>query len=170
MKKLCYFLLFLFIGITSFAQKTEKLPRTPWEDIVLMNTYEGYLINNTKVSPHYSNDVTLKLEGNYTKKDSLAVSQIITKLDSLTETISIKFSKNKKASLKIFFLDTLVRDNRFNNIVSSEGTYDNGKRTSVSLYIYNRDRRKNEIFNFTIQARIAKNLVSGNFPISRRQK
>ena len=86
MKKLRYLLVFLIWGTTCFSQDHEKLPTKPWEEIVEMKS----TLNNTLEK--WEIDICVRLEGNYTKSDSIAIGNILKKLDALTETISIQFS------------------------------------------------------------------------------
>src|SRR5690606_21702635 len=121
MKKLLYFLMFLSIGAASFSQNQEKLPRAPWEDIVEMNN------NRYNSTTKWDTDVYVSLEGNYTQKDSLIIGEILKKLNTLTETIYIQFSKSEKPNFEIKFLDTALQEgnsyinSRYGSINMGEG-------------------------------------------------
>lgn len=159
MKKLCYFLLFLFISLKSFSQETEKLPKIPWEDIVEMNSQLFPKLSKWK------KDIFIKLEGNYTKKDSLEVDRVLKKLDTLTETISINFSKNRTANYKIKFLNEFIydKDSR-KNIVNGSVLKDSlGNINEGAFYIYLIDKSEAQIIK-SLESKLAKILIAGNFP------
>ena len=99
MKKLYYFLLFLLISFKSFSQETEKLPEIPWIDIVEINGQKYSLLKK------WNSNIKVQLEGNYTTTDSLNIAKILTELDTITESISIGFSKKDTPNLSISFLD-----------------------------------------------------------------
>jgi sensor histidine kinase YesM len=82
------------------SEETEKLPEMPWANIVEMNLVEGVSKTN------WQSDIYVKLQGFYTKEDSIIVSDAIRELDSLTETISIQFSPYSRGNLEIFIMDT----------------------------------------------------------------
>lgn len=90
MKTPFYFLLVLFLVSYCYAQDVETLPAQPWEELVEMNNNDYY------TNKRWKKNVNVKLEGSYTKEDSLYVKRILKKFDSITETITIKFpSRNK---------------------------------------------------------------------------
>lgn len=72
----------------------------PWANIAEMN-----LVPNLDETL-WKSDVFVKLQGFYTREDSLIVAKAIQELDSLTETISIRFSTHPRGNLEVFFLDT----------------------------------------------------------------
>ena len=100
MKKLLTFLLFCFFSTFCFSQETEKLPEMPWANIAEMNQVPN--LEETL----WKGNVFVKLQGFYTLEDSLIVAEAIQELDSLTETISIKFSTHPRGNLEVFFMDT----------------------------------------------------------------
>lgn len=156
MKKFSY-LLFLFIGFTSFAQEAEKLPKIPWEDIVEMNT-QGYdpIIK-------WNCDIHIKLEGIYTKSDSITVAKIVKKLDSLTETISIKISNREDSNLKLHFLDTLIfQGGNYNDVIYGSTNFKQGVVTKGRIYVYKIYKSDVEVQN-RLEARLAKTIVTGLF-------
>lgn len=159
MKKLYCFLLLSLVGLTSYAQEAEKLPRQPWEDIIEMNSHEYTPISK------WVTDVNVGLKGRYTKADSIAILNVVKKLDSLTESISITFLSTKEANLNVVFLDTLVRDKTFNNVVNggwgTDPNFENGY-SSGHVNIYKIDKSDEKIRK-TFECRLAKTLVSGNF-------
>lgn len=165
MKKLIYSLLFLLIGINCSSQNQEKLPVKPWEDIVEMNNNEYNSITK------WDTDIYINLEGNYTQEDSLIIAKILKKLDNLTETISIQFSKSEKPNFKIKFLDTALKEgngyttSRFGPIERGQGY------TSCELYIYKIDESDTDAeIRKSLESRIAKMLVGGSFAYPLREK
>jgi two-component sensor histidine kinase len=157
MKKSLYFLVFLTIGNYCFSQDQEKLPQKPWEDIVEMNSSKDNPITKWRT------DIKVKLEGSYTKTDSLAVAKILIKLDALTETISIKFSKTEEPNFKIKFLDTVVADKSGSNIINNRLNNTNGNGySSGELYIYTDDKTNVDIRK-SLESQIAKSLVGAWF-------
>ncbi|GAA3642433.1 sensor histidine kinase [Flavivirga jejuensis] len=157
MKKTAFFLFFLLIGSKCFAQETGRTPIKYWEEIVEINSYKHDKLKR------WNSDIEIELEGNYTIQDSLQVAKVIAKLDSLTETISVRFSKKEKTNLKILFLDTIrYSKGNFNDRITG-GSSANLKGVFESeLYFYNTDRT-NSKFHSTIESRIAKELVGGLF-------
>ncbi|MFI1744675.1 sensor histidine kinase [Thalassobellus sediminis] len=154
MKKLCYALLFLLIAIKSYAQETEKLPKVPWEDIVEINN------NRHMQMSKWENDIKVKLEGNYTAIDSLRVAEILAKLNAVTESISIGFSKNEKSNFKLVFSDSLFFEKGYTYKKNQKFVFTKGFEgyKEVELYIYN-----NQEYNYALESRIAKTLVDGYF-------
>ncbi|MEP5338801.1 MAG: histidine kinase [Algibacter sp.] len=162
MKKSFYFLLFL--GINAFAQEAENLPDALWEEIIEIDNNEYSDIRQ------WNTDINVKLEGNYTIQDSLRVANVITKLDSLTEVISIQFSKNEKSNFKIIFLDSIryASNNKGNNWLHGRGSVNPNKQRKSELYVYNAKTTKPKFRNsYSIEARITKELIGGYFAISR---
>ena len=166
MKKLYYCLLFLLIGITSFAQETEKLPAHPWEDVLEMNSHEYIPISK------WITDINIGLEGHYTKADSLAIAKAVEKLDAITETISIKFSNAKDSNLKLLFLDKFLKDTSVTNGIitgryGSVSVFEKGYK-SGEFYIYKFDKTDLYVQN-SLESRLAKILVTGNFLLPLRE-
>ncbi|GEL12359.1 Histidine kinase [Flavobacterium glycines] len=165
MKKLIYSLLFLLIGINCSSQNQEKLPVKPWEDIVEINNNEYNSITK------WDADIYVNLEGNYTQEDSLIIAKTLKKLDNLTETISIQFSKSEKPNFKIKFLYTPLKEgngyttSRFGSIERGQGY------TSCELYIYKIDESDTDAeIRKSLESRIAKMLVGGSFAYPLREK
>lgn len=158
MKKLLYFLVFLTIGNYCFSQDQEKLPVKPWKEIVEINSF--YYNSLQK----WYTDIRVKLEGNYTKNDSIMIDHTLKKLDALTETISIKFSKTKKPNFKIKFLDAALKEGN-SYTTSSFGPQKQGQGyTSCELYIYKIDDTDTNLeIRKSLESRIAKTLVGGCF-------
>ena len=160
MKKLFYFLMFLTLGTNCFSQDQEKLPKKPWEDIVEMNSSKDDPITK------WGTDIKLKLEGNYTPKDSITVANIIKKLSSLTETISIAFSKSEESNYKIRFSDIIMYEpSGSKNIINYTLYHKNsigGDYTSGELYVYKLDKTEVEIKKY-LESHIASSLVGGRF-------
>lgn len=165
MKKLHYLLVFLIWGTTCFSQDHEKLPAKPWEEIVEMKS----TLNNTLEK--WEIDICVRLEGNYTKSDSIAIGNILKKLDALTETISIQFSTSENPNFIIKFSDTNVyeepgKHHVLNSRLSSinGNGYSNGE-----LYIYKIDKTDLEIRK-TLESRIARSLVGSGFTYVRARE
>lgn len=163
MKKLFYSLCFLLITFQFFSQETEKLPKVPWEEIVE--------IKNQFYTPlrKWKQDIKVKLKGNYTSKDSLDIARALNKLDSLTETISIKFSENPfENNLRINFIDTT--NSKRNNIAESRFMF--GPKQSIhnaTIKIYNYERNIDINFEELIKVEIARVLISGHFSLVNRK-
>ncbi len=158
MKKLRSFLLLLLLVTKGYSQEQEKLPEQPWKDILEMNSHEYSPITK------WATDIDIKLEGLYTEADSLVVSQITKKLDSITETISITFTNTEDANLRIHFLDTLIREkNNFNSTITGRygPNYGSGYE-SAEVYVYKSDNSDLEAQN-TLESRLAKTIVNGSF-------
>ncbi len=163
MKKLFYSLCFLLISFQLFSQENEKLPIIPWEEIVeIKNQYYTPLRK-------WKQDIKVKLKGNYTTKDSLDIARSLNTLDSLTETISIKFSDNPfKNNLRINFIDNT--NSNGNNI--GEYSYMFGPKQSIhdaTIKIYNYERGTNTNFEELIKVEIARVLISGHFSLVNRK-
>ncbi|WP_051590706.1 sensor histidine kinase [Flavobacterium daejeonense] len=165
MKKLLFSLVFLVIGINCFSQNQEKLPVKPWEDIVEINN------NKYNSITKWDADIYVNLEGKYTQEDSLIIAKTLKKLDNLTETISIQFSKSEKPNFKIKFLDTPLKEgngyttSRFGSIERGQGY------TSCELYIYKIDESDTDAeIRKSLESRIAKMLVGGSFAYPLREK
>ncbi|MBA0884658.1 sensor histidine kinase [Flavobacterium undicola] len=158
MKKSLYFLVFLTIGNYCFSQDQEKLPVKPWKEIVEINSF--YYNSLQK----WDTDIRVKLEGNYTKNDSITIDHTLKKLDALTETISIKFSKTEKPNFKINFLDAALKEGN-SYTTSSFGPQKQGQGyTSCELYIYKIDATDTDLeIKKSLESRIAKMLVGGCF-------
>jgi len=161
MKKLRSFLLLLLLVTKGYSQDQEKLPEQPWKDILEMNSH-GY----TPITK-WTTDIDIKLEGLYTEADSLVVSQITRKLDSITETITITFTNTEDANLRIHFLDTLVRvKNKFNSTTAVRYRPNSGNGyESADLYVYKIDQTDLEVRN-TLESKLAKSLIGGLFILS----
>jgi len=104
MKKLLYFLVLLILGTNCFSQEANQLPAKPWKDIVEIFN------NQNNLTSIWDTDIYVSLEGNYTKNDSITIDQILKKLNTLTETISIQFSKSEQPNFKIKCLDTALKE------------------------------------------------------------
>tara|TARA_R110001592_G_scaffold169759_1_gene406435 strand:+ start:956 stop:2818 length:1863 start_codon:yes stop_codon:yes gene_type:complete len=159
MKKLCYSLFFLFISFQLFSQENEKLPKIPWAEIVELNNTPYTKLNK------WINDINISLEGLYTTSDSLKINRIIKKLDSLTETINIKFTNINNSNLKIKFLDSLISDTynkRTDNTLRAQSLKGIEGYVSGALYIYKNDQTDLQIQN-SLESKIAKLLVFNNF-------
>lgn len=157
MKKLHYLIVFLILGTTCFSQNQDKLPAKPWEEIIELN------YNFPKITK-WDTDIYVSLEGNYTKEDSINIGNVLKKLDALTETISIQFSKLEKPNIKIKILNTIVKDGDS----YTTGLFEPQKRgqgyTSCELYIYRiKDITTDLEIKKSWESRIAKTLVGGNF-------
>lgn len=100
MKNLLTVLLIIIFSLRCISEETEKLPEMPWANIVEMNLFDNVSKTN------WQSNIYVKLQGFYTTKDSIIVSEAIRQLDSLTETISIQFSPNSRGNLEIFIMDT----------------------------------------------------------------
>ncbi|MDR6564354.1 MULTISPECIES: histidine kinase [unclassified Arcicella] len=155
MKKLRYLLVFLILGTTCFSQDHEKLPTKPWKEIVEMN-------NDYQQITKWDTDIYVSLEGNYTAEDSITIGNILKKLDALTETISIQFSKSEKPNFKIKFLDTVLKEG--NSYTTSRFGYQGQGYSSCELYIYKIDEGDTDLdIRKSLESRIAKALVGGTF-------
>jgi sensor histidine kinase YesM len=168
MKKLYSIFLLLFLANFCFGQKQEKLPENPWLEIVEMDSHEYTPITK------WVTDINIGLEGYYTKTDSLSILKSVKKLDSLTETLSITFLKNKPVNLKLKFMNELVRDNTFNNIVNAK--YETDKKlgdgySGAEVYIQRIDKTEEYIRN-TLEYRIATTIAGCKFlmPFKKGQK
>lgn len=163
MKKLVFSFCLFFIFFQIQSQETEKLPKIPWEDIVE--------IKNQFYSPlrKWKQDIKVELKGNYTTKDSLDIARALNTLDSLTETISIKFSENSiKNNLRINFIDNT--NSRGNNIAEYSCMF--GPKQSIhdaTIKIYNYEKRTNINFEELIKVEIARVLISGHFSLLNRK-
>jgi len=164
MKKLMFFLLLLLIGNTCFSQEQEKLSVQPWADILEMNSNEYFPITK------WVTDINVGLEGVYTEADALVVVKIVKKLDSLTETISIKFSNKENANLKIHFLDTLVKDdNNYGTVTGRYGPNSGSGYRGAEIYVYKIDKTDVEVQN-TLESRLVKTIVNGSFILPMREE
>ncbi|WP_397445706.1 sensor histidine kinase [Polaribacter sp. R77954] len=159
MKNVFYSLFLLFISFQLQSQEIEKLPKIPWEEIVEVNNNELYKI------ARWNTDVYIQLEGNYNKQDSLEVARVIKKLDSITETITIKFATDNNANYKIHYLDkyqySKYDPNRELTNSISKGYQGNIRKVDVRLYLV--DQTNAEIRK-TLEYNIANCLVFGHFP------
>lgn len=158
MKKLRYLLVFLIWGTTCFSQDHEKLPAKPWEEIVEINSL------NKNSFPNWKTNIYVSLVGKYTKEDSINIGHVLKKLDALTETISIQFSKSEKSNFKIKFLEDIELgdvgyvDGKFGTKDEKQG-YE-----SCELYIYRIAAITTDIqITKSFESRIAKTLVGSNF-------
>ena len=157
MIKLRAFLLLLFVGFFSFSQYGEQLPESPWLEILEMN------IDSYSKLQKWSSDINVKLEGNYTKEDSLFIETILKKFDGITETIEIKYATTENYNLKINFLDGTADNNSGKNHSWKHGDADSF--ISGEIYLYPRDIAKVE-FSSTFEPIIAKAIVSGSYDSS----
>ncbi|SKB70522.1 Histidine kinase [Salegentibacter holothuriorum] len=165
MKKILLSLILLSLVSIGFSQEKEKLPLQPWKDILEINS------TDTPISK-WVKDIKVGMEGNYTKADSLNVAKAVKKLDSITQTISIKFTNNIDANLRIHFLDTIVKEEGNSLIVNMHYDRNSGAGyAGADVYIYRIDKSDAEVQN-TIESRLAKTLVSGSFyyHISQRKR
>ncbi len=98
MKTTLSLILLFLISFSAFPADETNLPREPWEAIVDM----------VQRSPNakWTEDIRIKLFGNYTANDSLMVANAIQQLDSLAESISISFSPYDRGNFEIFFIDS----------------------------------------------------------------
>ncbi|WNH08713.1 sensor histidine kinase [Thalassobellus suaedae] len=155
MKKLCYALLFLLIAFKSFSQETEKLPKEPWEEIVEINGQRYSLLKK------WNSDIKVQLEGNYTTTDSLNITKVLAKLNAITESINIGFSKDEIANLKISFIDANVNERDKYGEMLRMFSKDQKGFTKGKLYIYS--SKSNPNFNNSLESTISKALVGGFF-------
>ena len=163
MKKLL-FALILFIGFRTFSQETEKLPIKPWAEIVEMNS------NKYQPVTKWDTDIKVELSGNYTSKDSLNIANILHNLNAITETVTIRFSKKEPSNFKIIFLDSIIyAEGGVNRQVGSRLTTESKAFSKGELYIYNTEKLET-VFNSSLESRIAKALVGGNFSYPVRDK
>jgi sensor histidine kinase YesM len=156
MEKLLYFLAFFTLGNYCFSQDQENLPAKPWKEIVELN-YQQI----TK----WDTNIYVILEGNYTKKDSATIDTVLKKLDALTETISIRFSKSEKPNFKIKFLAAPLKEGYNSYTTSRSGPQKQGQGyTSYELYIYKIHETDTDLeIRKSLESRIAKALVGGSF-------
>ena len=159
MKKLHYFLVFLLMGTICFSQETKQLPNVPWKDIVEINNNDNY-----QQITKWDTDIYVSLEGKYSQEDSTTIGNVLKKLDALTETISIRFSKSEKSNFKIKFLDTVLKEGN-GYTTSRYGPQNRGQGyTSCELYIYKIDDTDSDLeIRNSLESRIAKTLVGGSF-------
>jgi hypothetical protein len=117
----------------------------------------------------WKNEIQIKLFGKYSTKDSLDISRVITQLDKLTETISIKLSDNPfKSNFKINFID--AANTRYNNKVESSYTWGSDQSIfSANLTIYNYEKTNAINFEEFIKIKIARLLVTGHFSLVNRK-
>lgn len=161
MKKLQYLLVFLIWGMPCFSQDSGKLPAKPWEEIVEMNSFQ----DNPLIRAKWYTDLKVKLVGSYSKEDSVTISTILRKLDALTETLSITFSKSEKPNFIIEFSD---KHKGLNSCLSSKT---NKGYSSAELYVDKTNKTDLEIRQ-SLESRIAKLLVGScftNFPTVKKR-
>lgn len=164
MKKLFYFLVFLFIGAYCYSQEKEVLPEKPWGEIVEM-----------KMSGHrglrrWSDDVKVELQGYYTKNDSIKIGEMLKKLDSVTETISIGFSNSKGSNLQIKF-SKFYRKTNVNFDFRSEVNFDKSgiqgqviPQDIAEAYIFiQKTKKEDEIAYNYLEITLARLLFVGSF-------
>ena len=167
MKKSLYFLVFLTLGNYCFSQDPAKLPVKPWEDIVEMNSSKDNPLTK------WDKDIKVKLEGNYSQTDSITVYKILKKLNTLTESISITFSKSEEPNFKIKFSDTNVYDEPGRrHIINNRLDNTNGKGyTNGELYIYKINKTDIEIKK-SLESQIANSLIGSrfNFLVAREKR
>lgn len=158
MKKLHYLLVFLIWGTTCFSQDHEKLPAKPWKEIVEINSLNKNSLTNWKTNIYVS------LVGKYTKEDSINIGHVLKKLDALTETISIQFSKSEKSNFKIKFLEH-IENGDIGYVEGKFGTKDERQGyNSCELYFYRiAPITTDKEIKKSLEPRIAKTLVGGNF-------
>jgi len=99
MKNLLTIFFTLLLNLNSHCIEKEKLPEVPWANIVEMHS------RSETQNGQWGVDVKIKLIGSYTLKDSLIIADAVHMLDSITETISIGFSKTERGNLEVFFID-----------------------------------------------------------------
>ncbi|MFI1772559.1 sensor histidine kinase [Thalassobellus citreus] len=160
MKKLCYALLFLLIAFKCYAQETEKLPKVPWEDIVELNSSVSQSFGDITT---WDSAVKVQLKGNYTIIDSLNILKTLTKLDAITETITIRFSKQENPNLIITFFDKTVKNPKNHRAPYTwTSSYDeNGRVDKVSVFY---EEKKNPNFYNALELKIAQLLYHVTFP------
>ncbi len=95
--KLTTFLLIFLISLQCLAEDEEKLPEVPWKAIVE--------IQRENLTKEWTQDVRIKLFGDYSTEDSIMISNSILKLNGITETINIGFAKQDRGNLEIYFLN-----------------------------------------------------------------
>ncbi|MDD7915296.1 hypothetical protein [Polaribacter ponticola] len=157
MKKLHYFIVLLFIANISFAQETEKLPEFPWAEIVEMNSDQFTPIRK------WVTDINIGVKGLYTDADILVIKKTVKKLDSLTETISIKFTNKELPNLIIHFSDTPIHsEDNFNSTIHARLDTQYDGYVKGKIYVYKIDKTEIEIQK-TLEARIAKTIVNASF-------
>ncbi|MFS4483364.1 sensor histidine kinase [Hyunsoonleella sp. 2307UL5-6] len=156
MKIVSYLLVFLFLGVYCYAQDIEVLPAQPWERLVEMNS------NKKNPIRKWGDSIHVGIEGLYKTSDSLLISKIVKKLDSITKTASIQLTNMNKSNLKIKFLDTYIKD-KYNPISTthSKNWYNaNREIYRAELYIYIIEKTDLEIKN-ELENKIAGMLVEG---------
>lgn len=159
MKKLHYFLVFLIIQTICFSQETKQLPDVPWKDIVEINNNNDY----QKITK-WDKDIYVSIEGKYSQEDSLTIAEILKKLDTLTQTISIQFAKSEQANFKIRYLDTAIKEGNGYTTSRYGPVYKDQGYTSCELYIYKIDETDSDLdIRKSLESRIAKMLVEGYF-------
>ncbi len=166
MKNLLTYLLIILFSLNCVSQEVEKLPEIPWANIAEMN-----LVDNVGKT-NWERDIYVKLQGLYTKEDSIIVLDAIRQLDSLTETISIQYSPYSRGNLEIFIMDTTwflnstgyyvstdlksaPLNQNVNSIANSDSRYG---RIFTTLFII---RGKTKNYENILKIRIAQALVSG---------
>lgn len=163
MKISFYLFVFLFLGSYCYAQDFEKLPKQPWENLVEMNNNRNY------TNKRWKKDIKVKLEGSYTKEDSLYVKDILKKFDDITETVSIKLSNfPPDINFKIRFIDSIMPDTRIDesNYYHFVGHHDDKKSYfRARVFIYKNYNNKFQLIN-TSEAKLARFLVGGRFEYS----
>ncbi|WP_299062835.1 histidine kinase [uncultured Polaribacter sp.] len=170
MKKILYLLLFLFFGNYCYAQESIKLPEKPWVDILEIAISFGSEPLFERGIVKWKDSIRVKLKGNYTSKDSLQISKTLKKLDSVTETVSITFSQNKKANFEIKFLqdnDIAFKtprwiDNLPNITTRSRKLNNEAKKIVYGQIIHYKGKNYNKTIK-EIELSFAKILFYGNF-------
>lgn len=167
MKIFFYLFVFLFIGNNCYAQGLEELPAQAWEELVEMNNNRYY---KNKI---WKKDIHVKLEGNYTEKDSLYVKDILKKFDDITETVSIKLSNfPPELNFKIRFIDSIIPDTRIDesNHYYFVGYHNDEKSYfRARIFIYKNHNNEFQLKN-TLEAKFASFLVGGRFEFSNSKR
>ncbi|WP_167612612.1 sensor histidine kinase [Maribellus sediminis] len=109
MKKLLTLLPLYLIVLVSNALQLEKFPEVPWRAIVDMHGKAHFT--------EWTEDIEIKLFGNYTTVDSIIIENSMTELNALTETIQLKFSNRDRGNLEIYFLDS-INNRDYKNIIT----------------------------------------------------
>jgi len=101
-------LLILIISTLCQASEQAALPEEPWRAISFME----------KRAPdiRWEGDISIKLFGSYTQKDSLMIENSINILNELCETIQLRISAHDRGKLEVHFLDSINRQD-YENIV-----------------------------------------------------
>ncbi len=159
MKKLIFNLFFLLMSFYISAQEEAKLPEFPWKEIVELK------ITDSQALRKWHSNINIQLKGSYTEQDSIQISDIVKKLDLITETVSINLSSLDDSNYKIYFSHFNLENKISYSFAQEVFDFDKVVRgiSALDMFIHKSKKGNSESLYDLLEVFIAKSLVRGYF-------